>query len=114
MGTKPLGWRPLSDEHRASLVEMGFTDEQIADRESANVYSPDPTAIQGLHLSVAITEVLTRHLGEKFATDVRAALERRTAILETSEDADEAIEAPMVGDLVKAINWTAIIRRASE
>lgn len=93
---------------------MGFTDEQIAEQEATNVYSPNPAAIQGLHLSIAIIEVATRHLGEKFATDVCAALERRTAILETSDDAEDHVEAPMVGQLVKTIDWASIIKRASE
>lgn len=115
MADKALGWRPYNADQRANFAELGFTDEQIAEMEANNTYSPDPTAVQALHLGLAILEGGIKHLGPTFADDVRNALDGRVARLRAGDQGDEdLVEAPMVEALANALDWERLISRASE
>lgn len=111
---KPFGWRPLTAESRAHYRGLGWSEEQIADFEKTNAYTPDETAVVALHLGGAILSALAKVHGAEFVHGVRSQIERKAGRLASSDAIEDKVESAIMQRFAKEIDWEAIIRRASE
>ncbi len=110
---KPLGWRPLTEEQRQGYVDLGWSDEQIAEVEKENVYSPVENAVLAFELASAVLFVATKRLGADFALEVRDEISRKAKSYSRSELAEDQVEARILDDFLDRADWERLAERAT-
>ena len=103
----PFGWRPYTDEHRLELSSAGFTDEQIAQMERSNVYSPPPAGIRAEYIALSVVEVLAKRLGTNFTKQVLETLEKHLE-RPSAGDAEDQVEGRILAEIKEFPFWKRI------